>query len=82
MAESHSVKVLCACDRHFEYGVDYVPLQDIGKLLKDCRFDFILLECYYRGIVSLIRAAQPGVPVLLLHSLNYINKFNVYGDRS
>lgn len=55
MAESHSVKVLCACNRHSEYGVDYMPLQDIGNLLKGWKFDFILLECYYKGIVNLIR---------------------------
>ena len=50
----NEVHVMCTCDDHEELGVIYDSADKLDNVLKSNKFDFIIVECYYKSIVKKI----------------------------
>lgn len=78
------VDVICVCDDHYEIcnKLHYVTCKDIDHHLATNSYDLIIVECYYKNIMSLIEKHHSTDNVLLFHSLNGFNTHDCFDRRS
>ena len=83
-SEKANVTLACAhsYDLFYDNDVRNIQLESLEDDLKRNKYDFILIQCFYRDVVKIIEKTQPKTNVFIFHSLNWINQHSGLFDNN